>query len=189
MLLTIILAGLLVGLDRWLKVLAVQYLAPIGTKTLLPGVIGLRYIENDGAAFSMLAGRQGLLIAVTGVALAVVAYILLFRRPNGKFEYVALVMVFAGGAGNLIDRIASGFVVDYIEFLFVNFAIFNLADILVCVGFAILAVAVIASEQKNSKMKKEAELQEINDIEMTENESAKAEDDQPDSGAGRQADG
>lgn len=154
MLLTIILCAGLIGLDQLLKLLAVHYLAPVGTAELIPGVIGLRYTENTGAAFSMFAGRQTLLIVITGIVLLFGAYILLFRRPKGTLEYTAVVMIFSGGVGNLIDRIANGYVVDYIELQFVRFAIFNLADCLVTVGFVLLVVAVFYTETKVRRLKK-----------------------------------
>ena len=157
MLLTLFLCAVLIAADRLLKHLAVLYLMPIGTAPVWPGVVGLRYIENDGAAFSLLSGMRPLLIVVTGLALLVGVYILLFRRPADKLEYISIVMVFSGGVGNLIDRIAAGYVVDYIEFLFMQFGIFNFADILICVGFALLAISVFRAEARVKRAGKEAE--------------------------------
>lgn len=153
MLFSLVLCALLVGLDQAFKALAAAYLAPVGSVTLIPGVLGLRYLENTGAAFNILRGQQMLLIILTSVALLIMALILLFRRPKGRLEYLALIFVLAGGVGNLIDRIAQRYVVDYIEFLFMEFAIFNFADILVCVGFALLVVGVFRSEHVARKQR------------------------------------
>lgn len=155
MLLTLLFCAGLVGLDQLFKWLAVTYLMPLGAYTVLPGVVGFQYVENTGAAFNIFAGRQIFLIIITGVALLGVAWYLVFRRPQNKLEYCSLVLIFSGGVGNLIDRIANGYVVDYIEFLFVRFAVFNFADILVCVGFALLFFAVVQGELRQAKKAKE----------------------------------
>lgn len=153
MLLTILLCAGLVGLDQWLKWLAVVYVKPAGVLPGIEGLFQLRYVENDGAAFSILAGQQGLLIVVTGLALLVVAWLLLFKRPQDKLEYLSLVCIFSGGVGNLIDRVANGYVVDYIDLQFMRFAVFNLADVLVCVGFGMLIVAVLRAEWQQRKLR------------------------------------
>lgn len=149
MLITVFVCAALISLDQLFKMLVSRALAPDGIQTVIPGIVELRYVKNDGAAFSILSGQQGLLILITGIALLVVAYILLFRRPKVRLEYVAFLFIFSGGVGNFIDRVANGFVVDYINVLFMQFAVFNFADILVCVGFALLIFSVIKTEIAN----------------------------------------
>lgn len=155
MLLTVLLSVGLILLDQLFKWMAIHFLAPEGSFTAIPSLLEFRYVENDGAAFSMLSGQQGILIAITGVILLVGAYILLFKRPKDKLEYIAVLLIFSGGTGNLIDRIANGYVVDYFNFLFMRFAVFNLADVFVTVGFALLIFAVFRAERKAKKAKKE----------------------------------
>ena len=138
--------ALLVFLDQMIKTWASAVLAPVGSLPLIPGVIELRYYLNDGAAFSSFSGQQLFLILFTSVAmLAIVAY-LLFKRPARKLEYWAWVLVLAGGLGNWIDRVFYHQVVDYFNFLFINFAIFNLADVLVCTGIGLLILNLILEE-------------------------------------------
>lgn len=146
--------ALLVGLDQLVKYLIVVYLKPVGSVTVIPKILSFTYLENDGAAFSIFAGKQIFLIVLTSVALLAWAYFLLFKRPKQKLELIGMVLVLAGGIGNLIDRIANGFVVDYVEFLFVRFAVFNLADIFVTVGFVLLFIGVFMSESKKKKEEK-----------------------------------
>lgn len=155
MLFTILLCAGMILADRWVKYIMTVQLAPSGSMPVIPGIIEFRYLENNGAAFNLLAGKQTLLIVVTGAALLVGAYILLFKRPKDKLEYVAIMMIFSGGVGNLIDRIANGYVVDYLNLLFMDFAIFNLADCFVCVGFAILVFAVFRAEYRERKKEKQ----------------------------------
>lgn len=145
-------AAVLVVIDQMLKSWATAELLPVGSMTLIPHVVELRYSLNEGMAFSLLWGKQGFLIAVTSVALLVLlGYLLLRKMP--VLERIAWTMVLGGGVGNLIDRIVSGQVVDYINFLFMDFAIFNFADICVTVGVALLFVYVLWAELKDHKKK------------------------------------
>lgn len=149
-------AAVLVVIDQLLKAWATAELLPVGSMTLIPHVVELRYSLNEGMAFSLLWGKQGFLIAVTWVALLVLlGYLLLRKMP--VLERIAWTMVLGGGVGNLIDRIVSGQVVDYINFLFMDFAIFNFADICVTVGVALLFVYVLWAELKDRKKKSSGE--------------------------------
>ena len=96
------------------------------------------------------------MIIITAIALAVVAYFILAKKFDNRIEEICFVLIFAGGVGNLIDRIAQGKVVDYLEFLFIEFPIFNFADILVCCGVGLFAIYTIVSEfsPKNKKERK-----------------------------------
>ena len=129
---------------------ATAALLPVGSMDVLPGVVELRYCLNDGMAFSMLAGKQGLLIGMTSVMLLAVL-IMLFVRKMPLTERAAWTLVLGGGVGNLIDRVLNGVVVDYINVLFMRFAIFNFADICVCVGVGLLMLAVLLDSFKKDK--------------------------------------
>ena len=146
-------AAVLVGVDQLIKRWATVVLLPKPAMTLLPGVLELRYFLNDGMAFSMLAGKQKLLIAVTSLMLLGVLWMLIARKLT-PLERVAWTLVLGGGIGNLFDRIATGVVVDYINVLFMNFAIFNFADICVCVGVGLLMVWVLFDSYFKEKAEK-----------------------------------
>ena len=103
-------------------------------KTLLPHVLGLTYVENTGAAFSMLSGHTTLLSVGTLIVLLAAAVLLFLGYYKRLFADVCATLIIAGGLGNLIDRFAHHYVVDYIETLFVDFPVYNFADILVVVG-------------------------------------------------------
>ncbi len=145
-LITAAVVALLVILDQAVKLWATAVLAPVGAMPLIPGVMELRYYLNDGAAFSSFSGQQIFLIAFTSVAMLAIAAYLLIKRPARKLEYWAWVLVLAGGIGNWIDRVFNHQVVDYINFLFIRFAIFNLADVLVCTGIGLLVLNLILEE-------------------------------------------
>ena len=126
---------------------------PVGAMPFIPHVVELRFVLNQGMAFSLLSGKQLFLIVATSAALLLVAYWLFFRSRNNRLQQAALILVLGGGIGNLIDRVLNGEVVDYINLLFMRFAVFNFADICVCVGVA-LWVLVIFLEELHEDTKK-----------------------------------
>ena len=134
----------LVGIDQLIKLWAVQVLQPVGAMPLIPHVVELRFVLNQGMAFSLLSGKQLFLIIATSAALLAVAYGLFFRSRSKRLQQAALVL--GGGIGNLIDRVLNGEVVDYINLLFMRFAVFNFADICVCVGVALWVLVIFLDE-------------------------------------------
>lgn len=150
-LLSLLGAAVLVVLDQLIKHWATAALLPVGSMEVLPGIVELRYCLNDGMAFSMLAGKQGLLIGVTSVMLVAVL-VMLFVRKMPLAERIAWTLVLGGGVGNLIDRVLNGVVVDYINVLFMHFAIFNFADICVCVGVGLLILVLLLDSTKKDEL-------------------------------------
>ena len=144
-------AAILVVIDQLIKHWATAALLPVGSMEVLPGIVELRYCLNDGMAFSMLAGKQGLLIGVTSVMLVAVL-VMLFVRKMPLAERIAWTLVLGGGVGNLIDRVLNGVVVDYINVLFMHFAIFNFADICVCVGVGLLILVLLLDSTKKDEL-------------------------------------
>lgn len=120
--------------DQLIKFEIVKHLAPVGTVTLIKGFIQLRYVENTGAIFGSMPSKTIVLSIITAIILIIAMCFLFSKKIKFGFIYICLVCVVSGGIGNLIDRIFRGFVVDYIEPLFINFAIFNFADCFVTVG-------------------------------------------------------
>ena len=152
--LSLLAAVLLVAVDQLIKWWATEVLQPMGAMTLLPGVVELRYYLNDGMAFSMLSGRQGLLIAVTSIVLIGVLFMLV-RRKMHPMERGAWTLILGGGVGNLIDRVLNGVVVDYVNVLFVDFAVFNFADMCITGGVILLMAWVLRdSFKKEAKEEK-----------------------------------
>ena len=141
----------LFGVDQGIKAWATAALAPVETMPLLPGVVQFRYVLNQGMAFSLLSGRQTLLILVTGAALLAMAYYLFAKCRGQRLKQITLVLILSGGLGNLFDRVLNGQVVDYLELQFMNFAVFNFADICVCVGMALLIFCILFDEHDEQK--------------------------------------
>lgn len=130
----------LVGIDQIIKLLVIKYLEPIGSLPLIDGFIQLNYAENTGAAFGSFSKYTVFLSIFTFVAIIVGTILLMTGKIKFGVEYICATAIIAGGTGNLLDRVFRGFVVDYIEPLFIDFAIFNFADILVTCGAAVLII-------------------------------------------------
>ena len=151
----IILLG--IALDQLTKLLAVKFLMPIPTCPIINGVIHLTYVENRGAAFGMLADSRWVFMIVSTVAiLGMIAFLFSGMSQNNLYD-ISIAIIISGGIGNMIDRIALGYVVDMIDFRLINFAVFNVADSFVCVGAGLLILALILDIIKDSKAKKENE--------------------------------
>lgn len=159
--LSVVGAALLVVADQLIKQWANAVLQSVGAITLLPGIVELRYYLNDGMAFSMLAGKQTLLIVMTSIMLVCVLALLLLRKMN-LWERVSWMLILGGGVGNLIDRVLNGEVVDYINVLFMNFAVFNFADICITTGVIMLMLWVVYDSIKKDKEEKAAAQQNEN---------------------------
>lgn len=144
--LNLVCVAALVGIDQAIKLWATQYLAPVEVITVIPHVVELRFVLNQGMAFSLLSGKQLFLIIATSIALIFVAYGLFFRSRGRYLQQAALLLILAGGIGNLIDRVLNGEVVDYINLLFMQFAVFNFADICVCVGVGLWVLVIFLEE-------------------------------------------
>ncbi|MCR4610771.1 MAG: signal peptidase II [Lachnospiraceae bacterium] len=136
----------LVLLDQLSKYFAYEKLSdtPMGV-SVINGVFSLYYVENTGISFSLLDNKMTLIIIITLVISLLLIYVLI-KTPKLKYYMpltVTLSVVIAGAIGNLIDRIFRGYVIDFIKPDFVNFAIFNVADIYVCVGLFVLIILIL----------------------------------------------
>ena len=142
---------LLITADRVLKVIAVNKLSD-GLIVSVGDFIQLRYTENKGAAFSLFQGKPFILIVFTLFAILLCCFVLFCNLKGNKLKNIGLLLIISGGIGNLIDRIFLGYVVDFIEPLFINFAIFNFADICITTGaFIILLYEIIDFANVKSK--------------------------------------
>ncbi len=146
---------LVVTADQYLKIWVRETIPMHETRAFIPRVVALTYEQNTGAAFSIFRNQTGILTVIS--AIAVVALIFLLFKKNffsSELERWAIVFILAGALGNLIDRALLGYVVDMFSLQFMRFAIFNIADISVCVGGGLLILAVILLTSKQNKEKK-----------------------------------
>lgn len=153
---TIMTIAFLIAIDQIIKFIVLKHLEPIGSITVIDKVLSLTYVENTGAAFGSFSGYTRVLSVFTALVLIVGLIYLLSGKIRSKIVYWGLTLIIAGGAANLIDRVGRHFVIDYIDPLFVKFAVFNFADILVTVGAFVVIIYLlyeIIRDSKNAKVK------------------------------------
>jgi signal peptidase II len=151
--------ALLVLTDQLIKVWAIHNLQGQPPRPFLPfgsfNWMNLRYLENRGAAFSMLSGSRLFLIVFPIIVVTAGLYALHRYGRGRKWLYAAVPLIVAGGLGNLYDRIfRGGAVVDYLDLQLFRFAVFNFADICVTVGVGILAIGLLFLENDLPDAKK-----------------------------------
>lgn len=155
-LLAVIIAVLLVGVDQITKLYAINVIKPQGTVTLIDNLYYMTYLENRGAAFGMLQNQRIVFIAVTLVIFAAFGYVLCKYKIEGKLFFTAIVLIFGGGVGNLIDRVFRGYVVDFLQFSFFS-PVCNLADYFITAGAVLLIISVLFCKKNISRKDGKAE--------------------------------
>lgn len=141
LLFSIILICILILLDQYAKLLAISHLKGKPSFVLIGGVLELSYLENTGAAFSSFEGKQVFLIILTVLVIFLLAWRCFTLPDSRRFTPMRLCMllILGGAGGNLLDRLTRRYVVDFIYFVPINFPKFNVADIYITVGVALLA--------------------------------------------------
>ena len=149
----VILLAVCIGGDQLLKWWVTSHLDVGQSAPLLPGIVRLTRLHNTGAAWSSFSGKTGLLAIVTIVLMLAVAWLLvkkIVRHPLGQWS---LAIILGGGIGNLIDRVRLGYVVDMLDTMFMDFPVFNVADVFVVCGTVCALIYYLAfyskSDEKN----------------------------------------
>lgn len=134
---------MITAFDQLTKYLAASRLKGQSPADFIPGVVRFTYAENTGMAFSMFSGARWVFVALTAAVCAGVLWYMFSNRAAHLWLYWSLGVVCAGGIGNLIDRVLYGYVIDFIEPVFVDFAVFNIADCAVTLGAASLVAYLV----------------------------------------------
>ncbi|MGL5973361.1 MAG: signal peptidase II [Oscillospiraceae bacterium] len=129
---------LMVILDQVIKYFIYTNLRGERPLNIIKGFIEFNYVENRGAAFGIFQGNILALSIVSVIIMVGLVYYIIKQNLDNNLLIFALSLIISGGVGNLIDRVFRGFVVDYISPVFINFAIFNFADILVFTGSVLM---------------------------------------------------
>ena len=141
---------LLIALDQAVKWYVVKEIPLGGMRSFIPKGVSLTYLKNSGAAFSMLENQQWFFAIITLIAMGA-AFVYLYRHIKGSiWLLLGLTLIISGGIGNFIDRVRQGFVVDMFHLDFMNFAIFNVADIYLTVGVGLLLIYLLREESHGS---------------------------------------
>ncbi len=143
--LAILCSGLLIAFDQFTKYMALTRLKPISSVNVINGILNLTYVENRGAAFGILQEWRWFFIVLTALTVGGIIYYynkLPKQKPYGYIR-LALILIGAGAVGNCIDRLMNGFVVDFFHARFIDFPVFNMADIYVVTGTILLSIMLI----------------------------------------------
>lgn len=125
---------LIIAFDQITKILATEYLKGNEPVSFIKGVVQFKYAENTGMAFSLFSGARWIFVVLTLIVCAVALWYIFSNRCKHLWLYWSIAVIVSGGLGNLIDRAFYGYVVDFIEPVFIDFAIFNIADCAVTLG-------------------------------------------------------
>ena len=129
------------ALDQLTKFLVVENISLYGHVEFIPDVLSFTYVQNTGAAFSSFRGMQWLFLVVFIVFTAGVVWEFSKKKmPFTTFERWCIAAIYAGGLGNMIDRLRYGYVVDMVKTEFMNFPVFNVADCFITCGCILLLV-------------------------------------------------
>ena len=145
----------LVVIDQIIKYFVVRYLKPVGSRVLIDKVLSLTYLENDGAMLGLMQGKTLVMTIAALLCIAVILFVIFSGKVKFGIDYCCIVLMAAGGLGNIIDRLFLGYVVDYIELLFVDFYIFNFADCLVTWSAFVMIFYQFYQMRKEFRTKKE----------------------------------
>ena len=144
-----------IAADQWLKYWTVSTLELGESVPFIPHIMQLQRLHNYGAAWSSLSGKTALLVAMTAVLLLGITVLLLKRVVRHPLGVIACVLILGGGIGNMIDRIALGYVVDMFDLLLFDYPVFNLADCFVVVGAILGSIYYLWLYEKYDAPKKE----------------------------------
>ena len=114
---------------------------------VIKDVFHFTYVQNTGAAWSIFSGRTSILGIVSAVAVIVIVVYVIVKKPKSKLLLLSLSMIAGGGLGNMIDRFALGYVVDFLDFRLIDFPVFNVADIFVVCGAGLLILYMLFEEK------------------------------------------
>ena len=146
-----------VGLDQLTKYLVVSNMALHESIDIIPGVFRFTYIQNDGAAFGSLDNARWVFMILSTVAIIGILAYMFWKKPQNKLMLAALTLIVSGGIGNMIDRIALGYVIDFIDFCAfpkVWMWVFNVADSFVCIGAGLLILWLVLDMIRDYKTEK-----------------------------------
>lgn len=139
----------LIGLDQWVKHWVVANIALNQVIKSIPGIFSLTYLQNHGAAFSILQNQKYFFVILTVLVIGAAMVYLVKNYQKSFWLVLSLVLIISGGIGNFIDRLYLGYVVDMVQLDFIDFAIFNVADSYLTVG-VLLLILILWKEENES---------------------------------------
>ena len=153
----VILGG--IGIDQLTKILVSKNMALYQSISVIPKTFNITYIQNRGAAFGMLDDQRWIFLVLSTVAIIGILGFMFWKKPQDKLLLASLILIVSGGIGNMIDRIALGYVIDFIDFCAFPELwkwVFNVADSFVCVGAGIMILWLILDMIRDYKKEQAA---------------------------------
>ncbi len=160
-----IIAGV-IGLDQLTKWLTIVHLDEWESFPLWQDVLHFTYVKNTGMAFGMLKDHRWVFMVFSAVAIVGLAVYLFRFRPESRWMQIAMAFIIGGGVGNMIDRIILGYVIDFIDFTLINFAVFNVADSFVCIGAGMMIGYLLIDLVREIKLEKAKKAEEKNNADV-----------------------
>ncbi len=147
----LIFVSIFIIIDQIVKFICFEKLKPIGSLQVIKDFFYLTYVENRGAAFGMLSGARWIFIGIALLAVAIAIFY--YNKMKNNIGKISLILISSGAIGNMIDRFFRAYVVDMFHFIFFgkDFAVFNIADIYVCVGTFLLAIYILFFDKEDGK--------------------------------------
>lgn len=169
------LALLVASLDMATKAMTLNFIDFGQHIDIIPEIVGLTATKNTGIAFSMFSDSGWILTAIIGVLVLILAVMMLAGKGFTGFERICLALILGGAIGNLLDRLIYGYVLDMVEVLFVDFAVFNLADSCITVGCILFAVHLLFFHGKAELAREEQRQRELEQMRRTMGDDEEAE--------------
>jgi len=143
-----IISIMLIVIDQIIKLWSFNSLRMGNSITIISNILELDYLENRGAAFGIFQGNVVALAIISIMIMVIIIVYMVKNKIKNQIFLLALIFIISGGIGNLIDRIFRGFVIDYIELLFIKFPVFNMADVYVFLGAILISYYILFLEEK-----------------------------------------
>ena len=150
---------IIIALDQISKYWVVNNIGLTDSFVVIPKVIDFVYVKNTGAAFSFLSDTTYgiiLLSCISVIFCVGVIWFMIKKKPQHKLLTISLALMLSGAIGNVIDRIFRGYVVDFIETTFIKFPVFNIADIAITIGAALVIIYVLFFEKSKNTDEEES---------------------------------
>lgn len=141
----------LIVIDQVTKLLTINYLLPVNSVEIIKNILSFTYVENRGAAFGIMQNSRIFFLIFTVILIGAIIIYTIKTKPQNRLYLISTSLIIAGGMGNFIDRLFRGYVVDMIEVTFIEYPVFNFADICVVIGAILFCIYMFFDKSEKSE--------------------------------------